>query len=191
MSTLTWGIFPRRTWCTRIFRCKLHTRFGWIWASSASEFWMTDFVPFLRILIFWNAGTGSYLCAKVSETWLKILLAGKPALSKWPVNQFWMFSTALQFDWICSNSGLNTQLVKWDDRTTEVYAFNKSLMLDSRGKPLSPTRCPVLKWKVLLVARIHHAFFYSCSGMTSSSPKNWRKLGKCGLAKVCINSNLS
>ena len=44
---------------------------------------------------------------------------------------------------ISCNSGLNTQLVKWDDRRTEVYAFNKGLFLDARGKPISPANCPV------------------------------------------------
>jgi len=46
-------------------------------------------------------------------------------------------------------TGLNTQIVDFSDRSTEVYAFSKDLMLDSRGKPLSATHSPLFWYNAM------------------------------------------
>ena len=55
----------------------------------------------------------------------------------------------LQLIVIASYSGLNVQIVDFLDRSTECYVFNKNLMLDSDGKMLRPTRCPVVSYKTM------------------------------------------
>ena len=96
-----------------------------------------------------SPGTGLHSWDKASGTWWTARTAGRRSLWRWlviliyhlPLGPPCLVIIAIQITIL--SPGLNVQLVDWTKRETEFYAYNKSLVVDFKGKPVKQLRSQV------------------------------------------------